>query len=109
MILNYWLLAFPVIFTASAQILLKLAGSQEILSLRWNVLVAGSVGTYFIAFIAYSFALRSFPVSVASPATTIAAMIIITSVGVLLGESITPRQFMGICMGVASILLIALP
>ena len=55
----------------------------------------------------YSFTVRNFPISIASPINTIAVMIIVFILAALLfGEVITAQKVLGIVVGLIAIILL---
>lgn len=105
---NILLFVLPIIFTTSAQLLLKLASSYAIKSTQWILLIGGSIFAYFISFAVYSFAVRVFPISLISPVTTIVTMLLVATTGIVLGEVLTARQLVGVGIGIIAIILIIL-
>ena len=60
-----------------------------------------------MAFVLYSFTVRNFPISIASPINTIAVMIIVFILAALLfGEVITAQKVLGIVVGLIAIILL---
>jgi drug/metabolite transporter (DMT)-like permease len=60
-----------------------------------------------MAFGLYSFTVRNFPISIASPINTIAVMIIVFILAALLfGEVITAQKVLGIVFGLIAIILL---
>ena len=60
-----------------------------------------------VAFVLYSFTVRNFPISIASPINTIAVMIIVFILAALLfGEVITAQKVLGIVVGLIAIILL---
>lgn len=105
--MQYLILFIPVIFSAAAQVLVKYAANFEIKSLNWFIFIGISLVSYGLAFVLYSFTVRQFPVSVASPVNTISVMIIVFIFGILMfGEAVTIKQFAGIVFGLLSVILL---
>jgi drug/metabolite transporter (DMT)-like permease len=99
-------LILAIALTASAQILVKLASAAELRSSKWMSLIASSLLVYGIAFIVYSSAVRTFPITVAGPVSTIAVMVIVCIAGVCLGEVMTMKQCLGILFGLVAVVLL---
>jgi multidrug transporter EmrE-like cation transporter len=104
--IQYLFLFVPVIFSAGAQILVKVAAGYELKSLQWFIAIGLSMASYVIAFVLYSFVVRQFPINVASPVNTIAVMLIVVVAGTLLGEALGWKQLLGLAFGLVAILLI---
>src|SRR5438445_10226085 len=73
--MKFSVLFMPVIFSAAAQLLVKGAASYEIKTSNWLIFIGLSLVSYVVAFVLYSFTVRNFPITVASPINTIAVMI----------------------------------
>ena len=103
------LLFMPAIFSAAAQLLVKGAAKYEIKTTNWLMFIGLSLGSYVVAFVLYSFTVRNFPITVASPINTIAVMIIVFILAALLfGEVITAQKVLGIVLGLIAIILLLL-
>ncbi len=102
----YVLLFLPVLFSAGAQIFIKQAAKFELKTTNWFIFVGLSLAAYVISFVVYSFTVRQFPISIASPVNTISVMIIVVAFGLVIGEVLTIRQLIGVGFGLASILLL---
>lgn len=106
--MKYLILFIPVIFSTAAQILVKLAAGQTVKSTPWLIYMGASVVSYGLAFVLYSIAVRYFPISIASPVNTLSVMVIVFAAGILLGELVTAKQYLGVAFGVVAILLITI-
>jgi drug/metabolite transporter (DMT)-like permease len=105
--MKYLILFVPVIFSAVAQLFVKAAARHELKTTQWFIFIGMSLVAYVVAFILYSFAVREFPLSVASPVNTIAVMVIVFILAALLfGEVISLQKAIGIGLGLISILLL---
>ncbi len=105
--MNYLLLFVPVIFSAAAQLLVKAAAKFDIKTPNWLLFIGFSLVAYVVAFVLYSFTVRSFPISIASPINTIGVMLVVVILAALLfGEVITLKQIVGIGFGLAAIVLL---
>ena len=105
--MKYVILFLPVIFSVIAQILVKVASEYEIKAPIWLLFISLSIFAYMLAFVLYSYALRFFPISLASPVNMIAVMIFVVIIGVIfLGEAFSLGKIFGIFFGIISILFI---
>ena len=95
----------PAIFSAAAQLLVKGAAKYEVKTSNWRVLIGLSLVSYVVAFVLYSFTVRNFLITVASPINTIAVMIIVFILASLFGEVITAQKVLGIVFGLIAIIL----
>ena len=107
MLSKYIVLFLPVLFSTVAQILVKQSSLQELKSLGWYIAIGWSLVAYILAFGLYAFALRYFPVSVASPINTISVMLLVVVSGVVFwGEPFGGRQVSGLLLGGVALLLL---
>ena len=105
--MKFSLLFMPVIFSAAAQLLVKGAANYEIKTINWLILIGLSLVSYVVAFVLYSFTVRNYPISIASPINTIAVMIIVFILAALLfGEVISAQKVLGIVIGLIAIILL---
>ena len=105
--MKFLVLFMPVIFSAAAQLLVKGAAKYEIKTNNWLIFIGLSLVSYVMAFVLYSFTVRNFPISIASPINTIAVMIIVFILAALLfGEVITAQKVLGIVVGLIAIILL---
>ena len=105
--MKFSVLFMPVIFSAAAQLLVKGAAKYEIKTTNWLIFIGLSLVSYMMAFGLYSFTVRNFPISIASPINTIAVMIIVFILAALLfGEVITAQKVLGIVFGLIAIILL---
>ena len=74
----------PAIFSAAAQLLVKGAAKYEVKTTNWLIFIGLSLVSYMMAFGLYSFTVRNFANSIASPINTIAVMIIVFILAALL-------------------------
>ena len=104
---KYAFLFIPVFFSVIAQLLIKQAALKEVNSVSWMVIMAGSILTYLLAFFFYSYAVRLFPVSLASPVNTIMVMLLVVTGGVLIwGEPWGIQRTVGVALGVLSLIIL---
>ena len=105
--MKFSVLFMPVIFSAAAQLLVKGAASYEIKTSNWLIFIGLSLVSYVVAFVLYSFTVRNFLITVASPINTIAVMIIVFLLAALLfGETISAQKVLGIVFGLTAIILL---
>ena len=100
------LIVIGVLTTAVAQVLLKKASGYEIRTSSWIMWMGLSAVSYTVSFVAYSQILKYFALNKVYPAMTVAQIIVITFVGLWLGEAVGGRQALGLLFGVVSIYLI---
>lgn len=106
--MNVLLLAGGVVFSALAQIILKLSARFPAWSVRWLAVTAGGAAMYGASFLIYSFLLRKADLSRISPIMTSATALLVVLAGVVLfGEPLSLRKGFGIALGLAAILLLA--
>jgi drug/metabolite transporter (DMT)-like permease len=105
--LNYGLAALGIICSALAQIMLKKGGTYNFKELSFFIYFGAAVFFYVLAMLLYFYILKFFPLNKISPATSIAAMILIVIAGsVIFHEQIGLQQTAGIILGAISIILI---
>ncbi|HNZ27479.1 MAG TPA: DMT family transporter [Spirochaetota bacterium] len=104
--IKYVLLIAGIIPSAMAQILLKFASNYPLKTPMWFLFIFLSLCSYGLSFILYTIIFKYFPVSVASPVMTVSVMLAVFIFGWIIGETISPRQLLGLACGVASIILI---
>jgi drug/metabolite transporter (DMT)-like permease len=95
-----------IIITATAQILLKLGSSHEILKLKWLVFLFFSLFCYSLSFVTYYLALRYYDISKISPIMMSSIICIITVYGFVSGEHINLSRIFGIGLAIISIIFI---
>lgn len=100
------LVAMGVISTAAAQLLLKRAASHEHWSSMWLTFMGVSAGFYVLSFAMYSQMLRYYALNKIYPATTVAQILLITLIGLMLGESLEGRQIVGLAFGMLAVYLL---
>ena len=92
--------------TAFAQVMLKKAADFEVLAPPWILWMGSSAVAYTISFIAYSRILKYFPLNKIYPAMTVAQIMVITLIGLWMGEAISGRHALGLLLGAGAIYLI---
>ena len=100
------LVAFGILATAVAQVLLKKAAPYDIRTTGWLVFMGLAAFSYTLSFVAYSRILKYYPLNKVYPAMTVAQIILITLYGLVVGEVIDGRQALGLLFGIVSIYLI---
>jgi len=105
-LIKYILLIAGIIPSAAAQVFLKFASNYELKSPMWALFIFISLCSYGMSFVLYTIIFKYFPVSVASPVMTVSVMLIVFIFGWIIGETVSPRQLIGVACGVASIILI---
>ena len=100
------LIVIGVLTTAVAQVLLKKAAEFEIRTSSWIIWMGLSAASYAVSFVAYSRILKYFALNKIYPAMTVAQIILITLVGLWMGEAVGGRQLFGLLFGVLAIYLI---
>ena len=105
---KYILLLLPIISSITAQITIKFAGKYTLYSSKWIILMLISIVFYLISFVLYSFAVRHFPISIASAINTVAVMVGVYIIGIFfLSETKNMLSFIGVLLGVVSVILIS--
>jgi drug/metabolite transporter (DMT)-like permease len=94
-----------IVASATAQVMLKSASSYGLKSVQWFLFVGTSASLYLVAFGLYAIALKYIALSRLSPIMTIGVMILVVAAGLLLGERLHVKQYLGIVLGAASIFL----
>jgi len=105
--LKYFLIPLGIMFSVFAQILLKktTAFSYKEFSFYLFFCLAGL--SYLFSFFLYSIILKYFPLSRISPVMTLGTLIFVIFAGIFLfHESFTLKHFIGISLGIGSIILI---
>ena len=95
-----------IIFSSLAQIFMKQATSSDAYKAVWFLFLFGSMMSYFLSFVMYYFAIKSFPISKVSPVMTVGVVCLVVLFGMYSGEVVSYRHFLGIVCGFMSILLI---
>jgi multidrug transporter EmrE-like cation transporter len=92
--------------TAVAQVLLKKAAGFEVRTPPWIIFFALSAAAYVLSFVVYSQVLKYFALNKIYPAMTVGQIIVITVVGLLMGEAVGGRHALGLAFGAIAIYLI---
>ena len=100
------LVVIAVLATALAQVLLKKASYYEIQTTEWLMYMGISAVTYALSFVLYSRILKYFALNKIYPAMTVGQIMIVTIVGLFIGEAVGSRHALGLMFGALSIYLI---
>ncbi len=100
------LMIVGVLLSASAQLGLRRSSELRPGSAAWTVGMGGSVALYGLAFLIYSIILRHEKVTVAGPVMTVGVVGCVVLGGLLLGETLTLRQWGGVVLATAAIFLL---
>jgi drug/metabolite transporter (DMT)-like permease len=100
------LVAAGVLTSAGAQLLIKRAAAHALLSPAWIAWMGASAASYAASFALYSVVLRRFSVSVIGPVMTVAVMCTVVLAGLLMGETLAPRQWAGLALGISAVVVI---
>jgi multidrug transporter EmrE-like cation transporter len=97
-----WFLA-GIGFSAIAQLGLKLLSNYSAWSVKWMLGMTGCVASYGMAFLLYSYILRHAKITVAGPLMTVGVVCVVVIGGLIMGESVSFRQCVGIGMALISV------
>ncbi len=100
------LVVVGVLMTAVAQVLLKKASGFEVTTPPWLVFFGLSALSYVLSFLLYSQILKYFALNKIYPAMTVGQIVVITLLGLLMGESVGGRHVLGLALGAVAIYLI---
>jgi drug/metabolite transporter (DMT)-like permease len=96
-----------IVCSASAQVMIKFASRQTFMTFGWITAMGSSAGLYGLSFVLYSFILKQSALSRIGPAMTVGVAALVVLAGlVLFGESLSPRQGLGIALGLVALVLI---
>ena len=96
-----------IVTTATAQILLKISASQEVIRFKCLLFFALSLFSYSISFASYYFALKYFEISKVSPIMMASIVSLVALYGFAVGESYSHLKGIGIFLAIVSIFLIS--
>lgn len=99
-------IALGVLTSALAQIFIKRAAAHAPFSQSWLGWMGGSALSYAASFVLYSIVLRRFALSTVGPVMTVAVMCTVVLAGLLMGEALGPRQWIGLALGVGTVVAI---
>jgi drug/metabolite transporter (DMT)-like permease len=97
-----------VVFSSLAQVCMKIAADYSTTNMKWISLLTGSALAYLLSFVMYYFALKHFPISIVSPAMTVAVVALVTLFGIYSGEILSIKQIIGVALAFLSIAMILL-
>jgi len=100
------LVVLGIIMTALAQVLLKKASGFEATTPPWIVFFGLSAAAYTLSFILYSWILKYYALNKIYPAMTVAQIVVITVLGLAMGEAVGGRHALGLVFGAIAIYLI---
>lgn len=100
------LLIIGILFSAFAQLGLKRVAVYSPFSLAWMFGIATSLILYGLAFVAYTLVLRNYKISVIAPLMTIGVVCIVVLGGMLMGEAVTIKQWVGVFLALTAVLLL---
>jgi multidrug transporter EmrE-like cation transporter len=92
-----------IVFSAFAQLGLRRISAFVPFSIQWLIGIAGSLALYGVSFVAYSFVLRHYKISVMGPLMTVGVVCLVVVGGMLLGETIALRQWIGVAVALLAI------
>lgn len=95
-----------ILTTAVAQVMLKKAAGFEVRTSSWIIWMGLSAASYTVSFVAYSRILKYFALNKVYPAMTVAQIMVITVIGLWMGEAIGARHALGLVFGAVAIYLI---
>lgn len=101
--LRYALIPVAAALSALAQIVLKHTSGRPPWSASWFLWLAASAALYGLSFFAYLYLLRLHPISKIYPLMTIIVIIVVSTYGFLIGETISLRHLLGLALGLAAI------
>jgi len=102
-----WYVILGILTTVAAQIFLKIAGSYDILKLKWLLFIFFSLFSYGISFLTYYLALTYFDISKISPIIMASCVVLIALYGFTTGEPFNNLKLSGIALAIISIFLLA--
>jgi multidrug transporter EmrE-like cation transporter len=91
----------------AAQVCLHTASRLAQFETRWWLWFGGAASCYVLSMVAYSRALRFFPISLIGPIVTAAVVVLIFGYGVLRGEAVSFKQLLGVALACAAIILLS--
>ena len=105
--MKYLIIAIGVLFTVSAQVLVKFTSFHEFWSRKFMMFIGSSILVYCLAFLAQAHLMRLFPLSKVGPVMSIATMMLVFICGVwFFNEHVGAKQVLGLVLGGVSIYLI---
>ncbi|HOI22244.1 MAG: EamA family transporter [Spirochaetia bacterium] len=106
--MNWLLLICGILFSASAQLLLKQGARLKLWSASWIALAGGAALLYALSFAVYAWVLRKQDISKISPLMGSAVIALVVLGGVFLfGETLSLRRIAGVLLACAAVALLA--
>jgi uncharacterized membrane protein len=105
-VINWTCVAIGIVFSALAQLLIKLSGQYPFLSFRWLCFASGSVIFYAISFLLYFYILKRFELSRISPLMTVGVVLLVTVFGIISGEPLSWGKTVGVLLAVGAVFLL---
>lgn len=102
----YVWMAIGVVLSAFAQLGLRRIASFETWTTPWFIGISASIGFYGVAFIVYSYILRHWKITVAGPLMTVGVVGVVVIGGLLMGETLSLKQWAGVVAGVVAVWLL---
>jgi drug/metabolite transporter (DMT)-like permease len=116
---NPWLvLVFEVIFVTASETLLKVGASQtpHLKGWEWTGLTSlasiwiwCAIALVILSFLCWIYVLRHIPLSIAFPLSNVVHVLIPLTCWIFLGETISPRRWLGIAVVIAGLAVVAQP
>jgi drug/metabolite transporter (DMT)-like permease len=103
---SYGLIVLGIFLSALAQLGLKRIAAYETWTFPWLVGIGFSIGVYGLAFLIYSYILRHFKVTVAGPLMTVGVVGVVVIGGLLLGETLSVKQWVGVATAAFAVYLL---
>lgn len=104
---KFGLIVIGILFSTIAQVMIKKSSLHELNETIYFLYLGMAGLSYVFSFVSYAFIMKFFPLSKISPVMTIGTMILVVCSGViLLNETISIRQSLGLMLGIISIILI---
>jgi len=107
--IKYFLVPLGILFTVTAQILLKKASGFSFKEYYFYIFFCFAGISYVLSFGIYTLVLKYFPLTKISPIMTLGTMTMVILLGIFIfQETITIKQILGIILGGVAIVLITL-
>ncbi len=100
-----WIIA-GIMLAALAQLGLRHIAPFVPWSREWLLGMAVSIGFYGLAFLAYSYILRHHKITVAGPLMTVGVVALVVTGGLLMGETLSVKQWAGLLLAALSVWLL---
>jgi drug/metabolite transporter (DMT)-like permease len=103
---TYLLMFLGILLSAFAQLGLKRMARFEMWTYSWVMGIGICVGLYGLAFLLYSYILRHYRVTVAGPIMMIGVVGVVALGGILMGETLQLRQWLGLLLALIAVWLL---